>query len=90
MLNDNGVDLVLMDEVFERYRGQKGALPPSVHEFYDSSDDSSLSCPRSPGDDVNRIGQRADNGMSLFSIETEAQPILDPRQQRFSFNESLS
>jgi NADH-quinone oxidoreductase subunit E len=33
--DDNGVDLVLMDEVFEKYSGQKGALIPILQKAQD-------------------------------------------------------
>ncbi len=35
MTDDNGVDLVLMDEVFEKYSGQKGALIPILQKAQD-------------------------------------------------------
>jgi NADH:ubiquinone oxidoreductase subunit E len=35
MSNDNGVDLVLMEEVFEKYLGQKGALIPILQKAQD-------------------------------------------------------
>ncbi len=35
MTDNNGVDLVLMDEVFKRYSGQKGALIPILQKAQD-------------------------------------------------------
>lgn len=35
MINDNGVDLTLMDEVFQKYSRQKGALIPILQKAQD-------------------------------------------------------
>ena len=35
MSNDNGVDLVMMEEVFEKYLGHKGALIPILQQAQD-------------------------------------------------------
>ena len=35
MINDNGVDLALMDEIFMKYSGQKGALIPILQKAQD-------------------------------------------------------
>ena len=35
MINDNGIDLVLMEEVFKKYSGQKGALIPLLQNAQD-------------------------------------------------------
>ncbi len=36
MIDDNGVDLALMDEVFQKYSGQKGALIPVLQKAQDT------------------------------------------------------